>query len=131
MISRWFFYKVFITVPLSAALFSLAACKGAEPAKVPSFPSTEYVSSTDLFRLYVPTGWSTQEIVHGAYLVMANSETALQNYRNGNTPGSGELVLNVGFLPLALFQEDKLAHLGIQFDAPPDVLLLDHPLRCH
>ena len=123
MINKLLFHRVFITVTLWAMLLSLTACQGAERAKEPGFPSTEYVSSMDLFRLYIPTGWITAEDIPGAELIMANSEAALDNYRNGNIPGSGELVLNVGFLPLALFQEDKLAHLGIQFDAPPDVFL--------
>ncbi len=138
MNSQWSFRKVCLAVTLLAALFSLTACQGAERAKEPSFPSTEYVSFTDLFRLYTPTGWSTAEDIPGAELVMANSEAALVNYRNGNTPRSGELVLNVGFLPLALLQEKELSHLGIRVEAPPDaflqsllpmLLLGDHPAR--
>ena len=64
-----------------------------------------------------------EEVIPGADLVMANSETALARYRNGGAPESGELVLNVGFLPLALFQEKELSHLGIQVEATSDAFL--------
>lgn len=64
-----------------------------------------------------------EEVIPGADLVMANSETALARYRNGGAPESGELVLNVGFLPLALFQEKELSHFGIQVEATSDAFL--------
>jgi len=118
-----FLNKAGLVFALIAALFILMACSGKEWAKEPDFPSAEFVSSTELFSLYVPTGWSMEEVIPGADLLMANSETALTRYRNGNTLESGELVLNVGFLPLALLQEKELSHLGIQVEAPPDAFL--------
>jgi hypothetical protein len=123
MINQRFFHKVCLMVALLAALFSLTACQGAERAREPSFPSAEFVSSTELFSLYVPMGWSMEEVIPGANLAIANNETALARYRNGNALESGELVLNVGFLPLALFQEKELSHLGFQFEAQPDEFL--------
>lgn len=118
-----FLHKIFVLIILLAALFVLAACSGKGQAKEPSFPSTEFVSSTKLFSLYVPTGWSAHEVIPGANLVMASTEAALDRYRNRNALESGELVLNVGFLPLALFQEKELSHLGIQSDSSPDAFL--------
>jgi len=117
---KWFLYKVVLIFALTAALFILMACSGNGQAKEPNFPSAEFVSSTELFSLYVPTGWSMGEVIPGADLLMANSETALAHYRNGNALESGELVLNVGFLPLALLQEKELSHLGIQVEASPE-----------
>jgi len=118
-----FLNKAGLVFALIAALFILMACSGKERAKEPDFPSAEFVSSTELFSLYVPTGWSMEEVIPGANLVMANSETALARYRNGSVLESGDLVLNLGFLPLALLQEKELSHLGIQVEAPPDAFL--------
>ena len=115
--------KVFVIFIILAALFVLTACNGKVQAKEPSFPSTKLASTTDFFSLYIPAGWSTKEIIPGANLVIANNETTLAHYRNGDALESGELVLNVGFLPLALLQEKELSHLGIQTEAPPDVFL--------
>jgi len=118
-----YLYKVVWVFALIAALFILMACSGKEQAIEPNFQSAEFVSSTELFSLYVPTGWSMEEIIPGADFLIANSETALTHYRNGINLESGELVLNVGFLPLALLQEKELSHLGIQVEAPPDAFL--------
>ena len=118
-----FLYKVVWVFALIAVLSILIACSGKEQAIEPDFPSAEFVSSTELFRLYVPTGWSMEEVIPGADLVMANSEAALEHYRSESTLESGDLVLNIGFLPLALFQEQALAHLDIQIEASPEVFL--------
>ena len=115
--------KVFVMFILLATLLVPTACSGKVQAQEPAFPVTKFVSSTELFSLYVPTGWSMEEVVPGASLVMANSETALARYRNGNALESGDLVLNVSFLPLALLQEKELSHLGIQVEASPDAFL--------
>jgi hypothetical protein len=108
---------------LLATLFVLVGCSGKGQAREPGFPSTEYVSSTDLFNLYVPTGWSTQEVIPGANLVMANNESTLISYHNANDLKSGELVMSIGFLPQAFLQEKELSHLGIQIEASPEVFL--------
>jgi len=118
-----FLCKVVWVFALIAVLSILMACSGKEQTKEPDFPSAEFVSSTELFSLYVPKGWSMEEVIPGADLVMANSETALTHYRKGSALESGELVLNVGFLPLALLQEKELSHLGIQVEVPPDAFL--------
>lgn len=123
MNSKRFLHKSFLIFVLLAALFVLAACSGKGQAKEPGFPSAEFVSSTDLFNLYVPTGWSTKEVIPGADLVMANSDAALGRFAKNGAIESGDIVLNVGFLPLALLQEKELSHLGFQFEASPDVFL--------
>jgi hypothetical protein len=123
MKAKRFLNKVSIMFVMMAVLFVLSACRGEVHTLEPGFPSTEFLSSTDLFRLYVPTGWSTEESVPGAGLVMANTEAAFERYDKGNALESGDVVLNVGFLPLALLQEKELSHLGFQFKAPPDVFL--------
>jgi len=115
--------RIFGVFSLLMLLFSLAGCGKKDQGRQPSFPVTIYVSSTESFRLYVPTGWSMQEVIPGANFIMANSETALDHYRSENALETGELVLNVGFLPLALLQEKELSHLGIQVEAPPDAFL--------
>jgi hypothetical protein len=115
--------QVSIIFVLMAALFTLTACRTKVHAKAPGFPSTEFLSSTNLFSLYVPTGWSIEESIPGANLVMANNEAALTHYRNGKPLESGELVLNVGFLPVALLQEKELSHLEIQVETSPDAFL--------
>ena len=115
-----FFYKVIL---LAAAFFILTACGGKSRAIEPDFPSTAYVSSTELFKVYVPADWKTEEVIPGADLIMANSDVALEHYRSEGALESGELVLNIGFLPLSLFQEQALAHLKIQIEASPEVFL--------
>ena len=74
-----FFHKVIL---LAATILILAACGGKSQAKEPDFPSTSFVSSTELFKVYVPTGWKTEEVVPGADLIMANSDAALEHYRS-------------------------------------------------
>ena len=120
MKGKQFFYKVIL---LAVAILILAACGGKSQTKEPDFPSTSFVSSTELFKVYVPTGWKTEEVVSGADLIMANSEAALEHYQSNSALESGELVLNIGFLPLSLFQEQALAHLKIQTEASPEVFL--------
>jgi len=115
--------RLFVVFSLLMLLFSLSACGGKQQGRQPSFPVTELVSPTELFTLYVPTGWNTQEVIPGADLVMANSDAALEHYQSGNALESDEIVLNIGFLPLGLFQEQALAHLDIQIEASPDVFL--------
>jgi len=123
MKAKRFLNKVSIMFVMMAVLFVLSACRGEVHALEPSFPSTEFLSSTDLFRLYVPSGWRMEESVPGAGLVMANTEAALERYNNGNALETDDVVLNVGFLPMALLQEKELSHLGFQFKAPPDLFL--------
>ena len=115
--------KVFVMFILLATLLVPTACSGKVQAQEPAFPVTKFVSSTELFSLYVPTEWSMEEVVPGVDLLMANSEAALEHYRSEGALESGELVLNIGFLPLALFEEQALAHLKIQTEAPPEVFL--------
>lgn len=123
MKSKRFLYKIFLTFVIPV-LFALAACSGGkERGREPGFTVTEFSSSSDLFTLYVPTGWRTEETIPGADLVMANNEAALGRFTNGSAFESGELGLNIGFLPLALFQEQALAHLDIQIEASPEVFL--------
>jgi len=123
MKSKMFLQRLFVIFSILILLFSLSACGKEQQGRQPSFPVTEYVSSTELFRLYVPTGWKTQEVIPGSDVVVANTESALSHYRSESALESGELVLNIGFLPLALFQEQALAHLDIQIEASPDVFL--------
>ncbi len=118
-----FLYKVVWVFALITVLSILMACSGKEQAVEPNFPSAEFVSSTELFSLYVPTGWSMEEVIPGADFVLANSEAALEHYRSESALESGELVLNIGFLPFALFQEQALAHLDIQIETSPEVFL--------
>jgi hypothetical protein len=85
--------------------------------------TSEFVSATNLFSLKVPDGWSSEEVLPGAVFVMANSESALERYKNGGAVKSGDYVINLGFLPLALLQENQLKHLGFQFEASPEAFL--------
>jgi hypothetical protein len=85
--------------------------------------SNEFSSATDQFSLRYPAGWSTAELVPAADLVLANSEAALERYRNGSAIESGDLVVNIGFLPFVLLQRPELKPLEIQLEAAPDVLL--------
>jgi hypothetical protein len=123
MKSKMILQRLFVVFGLLVLLFSLSACGGKQQGRQPSFPATEYVSSTELFRLYVPADWRMDEVIPGADVVVANTESALEHYRSEGALESGELVLNIGFLPLALFQEQALAHLKIQTDASPEVFL--------
>lgn len=112
------------STPQATSTSAVPEAAGAESSHDPSSVSTEeYVSVTELFRLSVPTGWSTAEAFPGADFVMANSEAALERITNGSPMESGEIALKIGFLPLALLQEKQLAYLDFQFGAPPDVFL--------
>jgi hypothetical protein len=123
MRTRQFLHKVLVIFVLLPTLFTLTACKGDEQIKEPSFSGTEFISTTNLFSLTVPVGWSAEEVVPGADLLMANTEAALERYHIGSAIEAGDLVLNVGFLPLALFQEEDLSHLDFQLEASPEVFL--------
>lgn len=83
----------------------------------------EYISVRESFSIQVPADWHTEEVVVGIALVTANSEAALERYNNGNTPESGDFILNVGFLPYELLQARELVPLNIQFEATPDIFL--------
>ena len=74
--------------------------------------TSEFVSATNLFSLKVPDGWSSEEILPRAVFVIANSESALERYKNNDAVKSDDYVINIGFLPLALLQENQLKHLG-------------------
>lgn len=150
MKSKLSIHKVFLLVVFATAFLTLTACKKEaqkeeeieeaviqasatpvpaeaptkEPTKEANYVSTtEYVSTTNLFSLKVPDGWYSEEVLPGAGFVMANSEAALEHYKNGNALQSGDFVLNIGFLPLALLQENQLKHLGFKFEASPEVFL--------
>jgi len=134
MESKLFFKKVFLLVVIVAALFTLTACKKeaqkedeateaiVQPSSTPVPPetsvkeptqeandvsTTEYISTTNLFSLKVPDGWYSEEVLPGAGFVMANSEAALEHYKGGTALQSGDFVLNIGFLPLALLKENQ------------------------
>lgn len=83
----------------------------------------DYVSVTEFFSLKVPAGWSSEETFPGGAFVMANSEAALERYKNDGAVSSGDFVLNIGFLPYDLFEQREVKPLGIQFEATPDVFL--------
>lgn len=83
----------------------------------------EFVSVTEFFSLKVPAGWGSEETFPGGAFVMANSEAALERYKNDGAVSSGDFVLNVGFLPYDLFEQREVKPLGIQFEATPDVFL--------
>lgn len=96
------------------------------PPELPAVAVTdmqEYNSVTEFFSVKVPSGWSSEEAVPGADFVMANSEAALERYRHDNAVESGDLVINVGFIPFAFLQEKELNALNIQFEATPDLFL--------
>jgi hypothetical protein len=96
------------------------------PTEVPATATTEMeevVSVTDLFRVKVPAGWSSEETFAGGTFTMANSEGALERFKNSHPVQSGDLVLNVGFLPFELFRQREVVPLDIQFDATPDRFL--------
>jgi hypothetical protein len=98
-----------------------------EPTEeVPTRAATEleeFVSATEFFSVKVPAGWSKDEVFPGAALVMANSEAALERYESGSAVESGDLVLNIGFLPYRLLETNELRSLNFQFDGSPDVFL--------
>lgn len=108
------------STPSPATPVAAATAQVEEP--VP-FEMTEIVSVTEFFRVQAPAGWQAEETVPGASIILANSESALERYNAGSAIESGDIVLNIGFLPLALLQEDQLAHYGFAFDASPDVFL--------
>jgi hypothetical protein len=83
----------------------------------------EFVSVTEFFKLMVPIGWSSEETFPGGAFVMANSEAALERFNSDSTVESGDVILNVGFLPYELFRQREVVPLDIQFEANPDVFL--------
>ena len=83
----------------------------------------EHVSVTEFFSLMVPAGWSSEETFPGGAFVMATSEAALERFSNGGAIESGDLVLNLGFLPFELFRQREIVPLNIQFEATPDVFM--------
>jgi hypothetical protein len=83
----------------------------------------EFISMTEFFSVKVPAGWSTEEAFPGGAFLMANSEAALERHKSGSAVESGDLVLNIGFLPYRFLETNELGSLDFQFEAPPDVFL--------
>lgn len=83
----------------------------------------EYVSVTEFFHLRVPAGWSAEETFPGGAFIMANSDTALERHKSGSPMEPSDLILNIGFLPYALFRQREVVPLNIQFDATPNIFL--------
>lgn len=83
----------------------------------------EFVSVTEFFSVKIPNGWSSEETFPGGALIMANSDVALDRYQDGSAVEPGDFVLNIGFLPFALFKQREVVPLGIQVEATPDVFL--------
>lgn len=83
----------------------------------------EYVSVTEFFNVMVPAGWRCEETFPGGALVIANSEAALERFGDDAALESGDLILNVGFLPFELFRQREVVPLNIQFEATPDVFM--------
>jgi hypothetical protein len=83
----------------------------------------EFISMTEFFSVKVPAGWSTEEAFPGGAFLMANSEAALERHKSGSAVESGDLVLNIGFLPYRFLETNELGSLNIQFEATPDVFL--------
>jgi hypothetical protein len=100
----------------------------AEPTPSPE-PETQigemevYDSVTEFFSLMVPAGWTSEETFPGGAFVMANSAGAFDRFNNDGAIESGDLILNVGFLPYELFRQREVVPLDIQFEATPDIFL--------
>ena len=82
-----------------------------------------YTSVTEFFNVPVPAAWPSEETLPGAAFTLANADAALERYKAGTAAASGDLVLNIGFLPYALLRQRELSALDIQFEAPPDRFL--------
>lgn len=54
---------------------------------------------------------------------MANSEAALDRFNSDSAIESGDVILNIGFLPYELFRQREVVPLDILFEATPDVFL--------
>ena len=117
---KQFWPQLLLIFGLLIPLFTLTACN--QKAQVKD-ADAEFISTADLFSLKVPPDWSAVEVVPGADVAMANSEAALDRYLNHQAVQANDLVLNLVFLPLALFQENQLAHLGFQLEASPELFL--------
>ena len=110
-----------LTITLLFVIFSLSTIFYSVSAQTPEMQ--KFVSERDYFSVEVPTDWQTEEIVPGAALLTANSDAALERYKSGDMPESGDFVVSFGFLPYNIVQAPQVASLHIQYDASPDVFL--------
>lgn len=85
--------------------------------------SSDFTSATGAFRLRYPSAWVTDETFDDGALVLANQQAALDRYTAGSPPATGDLIVNIGFLPDSLFQQRELKRFEISVDSAPDAFL--------
>lgn len=82
-----------------------------------------FESANGWFSLSHPLTWTVAEHPGGTGVVLANSAAALERFAEGAPAASGDVVMNVGFLPHAFLRQRELRPLDIQFEATPEVFL--------
>lgn len=128
MRSKRFLHKVLVLLALVLALFALTACQYFErleeeestleaeetqPAQSPIAPETSVEEPAspetmdfvnDLFSVAYPAGWVALEHEDGSGVILANSESSLDRYRQGAELESGDQALNISLTPAELYQ---------------------------
>lgn len=128
MRSKRFLHKVLVLLALVLALFALTACQYFErleeeestleaeetqPAQSPIAPETSVEEPAspetmdfvnDLFSVAYPAGWVALEHEDGSGVILANSESGLDRYRQGAELKSGDQALNISLTPAELYQ---------------------------
>ncbi len=83
---------------------------------------TPYRSPSGRFEVSYPTVWTAVETLDGGALVLANSAEAMERHDSGVSPTADDLVINIGFLPAALFEQRELRRFDVTLDLAPDDL---------
>lgn len=131
MRSKRFLHNVLVLLALMSALFALAACQivkrleegestleaevqtTIQPASSPIAPETSVEEPAspeamdfvnDLFSVAYPAGWVALEHEDGSGVILANSESGLDRYRQGAELKSGDQALNISLTPAELYQ---------------------------
>lgn len=128
MRSKRFLHKPLVLLALVPALFALTACQYFErleeeestleaeeiqpapspiasetPVEEPASPEAmDFVN--DLFSVAYPAGWVALEHEDGSGVILANSESSLDRYRQGAELESGDQALNISLTPAELYQ---------------------------
>lgn len=91
-----------------------------EPDVVADELLASYRSPSDQFEVSHPVTWVVEETFDGGAVVLANTQEAMDRYRDGAAPDDDDLVVNVGFLPATLFEQRELRRFEVTEDLAPD-----------
>ena len=122
--------------PIALVLtLALSACLSDDPESTAADPTepvaeqqeivaeellTPYQSTSGQFDLSYPVTWTVTETFDGGAVMLANKPEALERHQTGVAPEDNDLVVNIGFLPITLFEQRELRRFEVTDGLAPD-----------